>query len=87
MVLLNIYFPPIGIFYSRAEINFRLSLLEPSLPHANVKNDERIWERHEFKMAATDLNEMRRHFENNSRTKDFVAHTAKVCKEKLLCGV
>lgn len=36
-------------------------------------------------MAASDyLNEMRRYFENNSRTKDFVAHTAKVCKDKLL---
>ena len=33
-------------------------------------------------MAASDyLNEMRRYFENNSRTKDFVAHTAKVGKE------
>jgi len=30
-------------------------------------------------MAANDyLNEMRRYFENNSRTKDFIAHTAKV---------
>lgn len=36
-----------------------------------------------YKMAASDyLNEMRRYFENNSRTKDFVAHTAKVGTEK-----
>ena len=39
-------------------------------------------------MAASDyLNEMRRYFENNSRTKDFVAHTAKVCKNELLCCI
>ena len=36
-----------------------------------------------YKMAASDyLNEMKRYFENNSRTKDFVAHTAKVSTEK-----
>ena len=34
-------------------------------------------------MAADDyLNEMRRYFENNNRTKDFVAHTAKVWYKK-----
>lgn len=54
-----------------------------SFPEAS-DNDEKTGN-DTFKMAASDyLNEMRRHFENNSRTKDFVAHTAKVCKEKLL---
>ena len=61
--------------------------LGTQFPHENVRNDEWIWERHLYKMAATGLNEMRRYFENNSRTKDFVAHTAKVCKDKLLACI
>lgn len=42
-------------------------------------NHARSWKRISFKMAPGDyLNEMKRYFENNSRTKDFIAHTAKV---------
>ena len=39
--------------------------------------------RNKYKMAANSYqNEMRRYFENNSRTKDIVAHTAKVGRKK-----
>ena len=55
-------------------------------PVPRVKKRERNLGATPDKMAATMasdyLNEMRRYFETNSRTKDFVAHTAKVSKEK-----